>query len=40
MKFSELLKIAKEGLKDLSPLENPDFRLEQAEVYDLVKEKT
>jgi hypothetical protein len=31
MKFKELLEVAKEHLKDLSPLENPDFRLEQAE---------
>ncbi|HMQ46980.1 MAG TPA: hypothetical protein PKA00_08075 [Saprospiraceae bacterium] len=32
MKLKELLDIAKENLKDLSTLENPDFRLEQAEL--------
>ncbi len=32
MKLNELLEIAKENLKDLSTLQNPDFRLEQAEL--------
>lgn len=31
MNLRELLNIVKTELKDLSPLENPDFRLEQAE---------
>lgn len=31
LSFKELLQIAKHNLKDLSPLQNPDFRLEQAE---------
>jgi len=31
MTLKELLEIAKNELKDLSNLENPDFRLEQAE---------
>lgn len=31
MIFKKLLEIAVEGLSDLSTLENPDFRLEQAE---------
>ncbi len=31
MELRELLKIAKTQLRDLSPLKNPDFRLEQAE---------
>ena len=31
MNLRELLNIVKAELKDLSPLENPDFRLEQAE---------
>lgn len=30
MKFKELLETAKSELKDLSTVENPDFRLEQA----------
>ena len=38
MKLSELLKIAEGGLKDLSPLENPDFRLEQAEYKESMEE--
>lgn len=32
MKLKELLDIAKENLRDLSSLEDPDFRLEQAEL--------
>ncbi|PSK99824.1 hypothetical protein [Cecembia rubra] len=31
VKFKDLLKIAVEELKDLTTVENPDFRLEQAE---------
>lgn len=31
MTLKELLDLAKEQLRDLSTLENPDFRLEQAE---------
>lgn len=31
MEFKELLEIVTNGLKDLSTLENPDFRLEQIE---------
>lgn len=31
MTLKELLEITKEQLRDLSTLENPDFRLEQAE---------
>lgn len=31
MNFKELLEIAKIGLVDLSNVDNPDFRLEQAE---------
>ncbi len=31
MKFKEILEIAKSQLMDMSPLGNPDFRLEQAE---------
>lgn len=31
MKFGDLLNVVKSNLSDLSTLENPDFRLEQAE---------
>lgn len=31
LKFKDLLKIAQDGLKDLTTLSHPDFRLEQAE---------
>jgi hypothetical protein len=32
MNFKKLLEIVKNELKDLSSLENPDFRIEQAEL--------
>ncbi|MGM0581734.1 MAG: hypothetical protein ACQETL_13695 [Bacteroidota bacterium] len=34
MNFKELYKIAKESLEELSPLDEADFRLEQAEYND------
>ncbi|MCH8488199.1 MAG: hypothetical protein LAT75_15150 [Candidatus Cyclonatronum sp.] len=37
MKFKDLLETAKSELKDLSTVENPDFRLEQA-VYNKEKD--
>lgn len=38
VKFKDLLKIAIEELKDLTTIQNPDFRLEQAEYNDTTKE--
>lgn len=34
MKFAELITVVKQELKHLSTLDNPDFRLEEAEQYD------
>jgi hypothetical protein len=38
VKFKELLQIAVEELKDLTTVENPDFRLEQAVFNETKKE--
>jgi len=38
VKFKELLQIAVEELKDLTTVENPDFRLEQAVFNEAKKE--